>query len=634
MFRSLRRLSLAAVCSLALLTGLEGGLPSASAADSVVLAGHGYGHGRGLSQWGALGYAVDHGWNWAQILDHYYGGTATGTAGNPEMTVRLTALDGASSVTVTSSRDFWVGDAAGAYRISGGDAATLTRAGAGWTLTARRGGCSGAVAGGAVPLPAVPEAAPAADPGADARAPLTTCQNGRGYRGKLRFVVDAGATRVVDVLDTESYLRGVVPRESPAGWADQGGGRGIEALRAQAVAARSYALSESRASYAKTCDTTSCQVYGGAALNGAWVEDGRTDRAIADTAGVVRRNGSGAVVRTEFSSSSGGWTAGGQFTAVADLGDTRSPYHDWQVTVTAAQVQAAWPAIGSFVDLRVTGRNGLGADGGRVTSVQVVGTAGTVTASGNDVRSRLGLRSDWFSPVGTSVLWSELREAASGGAPDHQVRTGSSTGTALGCDVSGSGRDRLAVYDAGIWTLRASLSDGPADKTFAFGAAGWLPVCGDWNGDGIDGIGVWDPSTGRWYLRDSAGPGAPDLVVQYGWSGALPVVGDWDGNGTDTIGVWDKQQGTWLLRRTNAAGAADVQVQFGFSGAVPVPADWNGDGLTDIGVVAGGTWCLRDSLTPGAARTFSYGAPTDRPVTGDWDGTGGSGIGVSRPGRL
>ena len=79
---------------------------SASAAPSdviaVVVEGTGFGHGRGMSQWGAYGWAVDHGRNWVQILDHYYGGTVNGSIGNAQIRVRLTALDGAGTVGLVS----------------------------------------------------------------------------------------------------------------------------------------------------------------------------------------------------------------------------------------------------------------------------------------------------------------------------------------------------------------------------------------------------------------------------------------------------------------------------------------------------------------------------------------------------
>ena len=92
------------------------------------------------------------------------------------------------------------------------------------------------------------------------------------YRGTVEFWDTHVGTRTVNSVLVEQYVRGVIPREVPASWGDAP--NGMEALKAQAVAARSYGLSQDRAywvegpsgptRYATTCDTTSCQVYGGA----------------------------------------------------------------------------------------------------------------------------------------------------------------------------------------------------------------------------------------------------------------------------------------------------------------------------------------------------------------------------------
>ena len=134
---------------------------------------------------------------------------------------------------------------------------------------------------------------------------LQTCfpEGIRWLRGSLLAVDDGGTPRTVNKAALESYLRGVVPRESPASWGDLGGGNGMNALRAQTVAARSYAVAESllnggkgRFSVAQTCNSTLCQVYGGVALQQGptftQLEDPRTDRAVADTLGQVRVAGS------------------------------------------------------------------------------------------------------------------------------------------------------------------------------------------------------------------------------------------------------------------------------------------------------------------------------------------------------
>ena len=426
---------------------------------------------------------------------------------------------------------------------------------------------------------------------------LTVCDTGRGYRGGLSTQVSGSSTYLVNSLLTEDYLRGVVPRESPASWADLGNGAGINALAAQAVAARSYALSENRYSYAKTCDTPSCQVYGGATLNGAWIEDPRSDRAVSGTAGVVRMK-NGAVVRTEFSSSTGGWTAGGAFTAVEDTGDTRSPFHDWSVVVSTADIAANWPTIGDFVRMRVTARNGLGADGGRVTGVDVIGTKATVSTTGNDVRVKLDLRSDWFTPVAPTELVSQLRNAASAGGADTTVWFGGPDGQSLGCDFLAAGSDQLAVYDKGTWYLRATLSGGPADRSFSYGMPGWTPVCGDWDGDGRDGIGVYDGNA-TWYLRNnvSAGPAGRGRSATAGR--AAPRRRRLGRQRQDTIGVWDRVHRQRLVRQTQHRGLAGRSSSSTASPVPPVAGDWNGDGTTDVGVFAQGRWYLRSSFSPG-----------------------------------
>ncbi len=173
---------------------------------------------------------------------------------------------------------------------------------------------------------------------------LGVCQPGgsvRHYRGAMVAAYASGSTspqRTVNDASIEAYLRGVVPRESPASWGDAAGGAGINALRAQAVAARSYGLAQSRYSYAKSCDTTSCQVYGGSATRPfatgvpTVIEDARTNRAIDDTALSIRvRPGSTAPVSTEFSSSNGDKTAGGAFPSVDDDGDKidANPWSRW-----------------------------------------------------------------------------------------------------------------------------------------------------------------------------------------------------------------------------------------------------------------------------------------------------------------
>ncbi|MBI4935251.1 MAG: hypothetical protein HY828_15325 [Actinobacteria bacterium] len=398
---------------------------------SVTIDGHGYGHGVGLSQWGAYGYAVDHGWSAAQILDHYYGGTVASTVPvGTTIGVRLQRLDDQQTAVVSPAGQLVVdGVAGGPFRsvvarelVNGTyrvwvrtDAQVCPSAAAdpsatGWgyfgdfpTQVEIRSLVDTSVTTDFGDLPAVCE------PGGTVRS----------YRGSIRAVNGtAGENRTVNVVPIEQYLRAVIAKEMSPSWASAGGGAGAQALQAQAVAARSYALAYRWYSYADICDST-CQAYMGAAARSSvaagfvQVEYPSTDAAVAATAGVVRRVGTtaGPIAITMFSASNGGFTAPGSgglmpFPAVVDEGDdtVANPNHNWTVTLTGSAISAAYPAIGSFTALTVVSRNGFGEWGGRVLSVQVAGSATAVTVSGADFRSKLGLKDTWFNVRGAAPV--------------------------------------------------------------------------------------------------------------------------------------------------------------------------------------------------------------------------------------
>ena len=131
---------------------------------------------------------------------------------------------------------------------------------------------------------------------------------------------------------------------------------------------------------------------------------------MAATAGVVRRIGSaaGPIALTMFSSSSGGWTASSTlpFPAVQDLGDATAgnPYNTWRASIAASVITKAWPAIGEFTGITVTSRSGEGDWGGRVLTMTVDGTAGSVAVTGDAFRRAVGLRSNWFAAAGTQTV--------------------------------------------------------------------------------------------------------------------------------------------------------------------------------------------------------------------------------------
>jgi len=179
------------------------------------------------------------------------------------------------------------------------------------------------------------------------------------YRGALEFRDTSSGNRVVNDVLVENYLRGVVPQEVSASWGDRGDGAGMHALRAQAVAARSYGVQQGRYGYAGTCDTSSCQVYGGAATRATAtasvtaLERPQTDTAISETAGKVRRwqavntrnMPADQIVSTEFSASNGPQTAGGYFPSVPDLGDAvaLNPNHRWTRIISRDEVLSRYP---------------------------------------------------------------------------------------------------------------------------------------------------------------------------------------------------------------------------------------------------------------------------------------------------
>jgi hypothetical protein len=200
-------------------------------------------------------------------------------------------------------------------------------------------------------------------------------------------------------------------------------------------------------------------------------------------------------------------------------------------------------------------------------------------------------------------------------------------------------RSTPATFDplTGTWYLHNSNSGGASDVApFPYGAPGWLPVVGDWNGDGTATIGVVNPTTATWYLRNSNSGGAPDAgAFAYGLPGWLPVVGDWTHSGHSGIGMFDPSTATWYLRKDPSGGAPDFVFRYGAAGWLPVVGDWDGNGTTTIGVVdpTTMTWYLRNDNSGGApdAGAFAYGGVGWKPLTGDFGGTGQTGIAVVDP---
>jgi SpoIID/LytB domain protein len=350
-----------------------GAAPATRAATPLfVVSGHGWGHGVGLSQYGAYGYAK-RGVGYRAILTHYYVGTTIGAA--PLRRVRVLLAQGRPKLTISSTADFKVTDGTG---VAHGVVAGKT------TLDSKlRLQVDGAAKAKALPGPLT------FAPGA---APL---QLARVYRGQIQVSVTGAKLQAVNVVGLEPYLNGVVPSEMPHSWLP-------EALKAQAVAARSYALSHLQSGSFDLFSDTRSQVYRGVAA-----EQPETNAAVQATAGQVVLY-AGRVAKTFFFSTSGGrtmsaadaWgTAIPYLLSVPDPYDSISPYHDWgPFAFSAAKLGKALRAPGRLLDVQTVTNSSS-----RVASVTAIGARGESSTTGPAVRRVLGLRSTWFS-VGVLTL--------------------------------------------------------------------------------------------------------------------------------------------------------------------------------------------------------------------------------------
>lgn len=356
--------------------------------STITLTGHGYGHGNGMSQYGAEG-AAQAGLTWRQIIEFYYPGTSWGEqrgaievliTGDTTSDVVVVARPGLKVTRLQPKKSFSLpANGAKAWRMNG-------RAGGRTQVQFRKAG------GWRTWKTLVGDAQFSSSEG---QVTLVTPSGRATYRGRLRSAsVKPGqaARDTVNVVSLESYLRGVVPLEIPALWSP-------DAVRAQAVAARTYAAAERahpRASHYQLCDTTQCQVYGGVDA-----EHPAATQAVVDTAGQgLVYNGEPAF--TQFSSSNGGFSSAGSTPYLVAKEDPYdgwegNPNHNWSVALDDAKLEKHYPAIGDLTAIEVSQRDGNGEWGGRVLALSLVGSVGRADISGDTLRTVLGLRSTWFT---------------------------------------------------------------------------------------------------------------------------------------------------------------------------------------------------------------------------------------------
>jgi stage II sporulation protein D len=356
----------------------------ADAASRLTIRGAGFGHGVGMSQYGAYGFA-QHGDSYDAILGHYYTGTALG-ATDPAHPVRVLLQS-------TSTARFSGASRAGTRQLSPAKTYGARARGGQVELLSARGK---RIAAFSAPLQVA---------ASDGGALLLGGRAGNGrtngsYRGTLELRPGVlGGLDVINAVALEDYVRGVVAWESPASWPP-------EALKAQAVAARTYAITTKRSGVFDQYPDTRSQMYGGVAA-----ETASTDAAVAATRGqVVTYDGTPVV--TYFFSTSGGRTENVENTSlgttpqpwlksVDDPYDSVSPRHTWKpIKLTLPQARARLGGLvkGSFRGIKVVRRG----KSPRIVAADVIGSRGRTRVNGATLRARLGLYDTWayFTTIG------------------------------------------------------------------------------------------------------------------------------------------------------------------------------------------------------------------------------------------
>jgi stage II sporulation protein D len=376
--------------------------PRVSVYGTTTFTGHGFGHGRGMSQYGAQGRAIK-GWHASSILSFYYPGT---TLANATGDIRIWLKGDIDSDTIVLPRaGLSIADSSSGnvYRLPttvGATAWRLTGSGtsSGFKLSYSNNGWHTYFPGGHA-LAGYGEFR--------STSYLLTVRMPAGNK-TYRGAIQRRNGHTINRTGFDSYIKGVVPVEMPATWR-------LEALKSQAIAARTFAAYEKQGSSGPSDtynvdDTTNSQVYGGLG-----VETTKTNQAVAATAGKILINPDapedGGPAYTQFSSSNGGWTVAGAtkpyLVAKQDTYEqyAHNPYANWTYAPSQSTLQTKLQAlaiahgtdIGTLKFLQVVDRDGHGEWGGRVLDIRLIGTGGkSIVVGGSDLRFAIGLRSTWF----------------------------------------------------------------------------------------------------------------------------------------------------------------------------------------------------------------------------------------------
>jgi SpoIID/LytB domain protein len=580
------------------------------AGTSFSISGRGFGHGLGMSQYGAYGAALS-GLTRDQTLAFYYPNTTLSTAiGNPTVRVKLTAL-GSTSTQLVTTPNLLVSDGtkSGALNTKNSDGTLRTRwrvvaDGTGLTLQWLQAGAWRSTSSWKAVT------APLSFSDAVLGKVRVVMPDGtqRDYRRTIRSVRSGSGVMTLSVLSMNYYLQGVVPSEMSASWP-------ATALQVQAVSARTFAAYEAAhqpaGSAFDVCDSTSCQVYRGLAgytASGTLVphEYSTSTAAVTATSGLGVFYG-GAPALTQFGSSNGGQTVASSLAyqvSKADPYDNVPPgsTSQWTTSLSISKIEGAYPTTGTLKALRIDKRDGLNAWGGRISSVTVIGSAGSKTVTGTSFQSAMGLRSTWWT-----VTSAPAKSAAS-----------------FPRDLDGNGLVDLLAVDTG-GTLRLLSGGGVGAFTAKSMGSGWgsralIADVGAWDGDNRHDVVEREAGTLYYHPGNGAGGLYARVAISSGWDtiNLLAGAGDMDRDGyTDFLAR--TTGGQLKVYRGNGKGGVLSTIYIGSGwnsySLVLSPGDLTGDGRLDVLAVRTSDDAML--LFPGTG-TGTVGTPA--PVSGAWAG--------------
>ncbi|MBP2415690.1 SpoIID/LytB domain-containing protein [Microlunatus capsulatus] len=594
--------------ALSLLTSLALLAPPTASADSAVapregsftIRGAGFGHGHGMSQYGAYG-AAKKGLTWKQILAFYYPGTTLTTMPTGTTIKVLLTADSDGDLRVQPAAGLRVSDGEGGrYTVPTGATHTswrISRKGDGYQLASRDAAGtwktrSTGLGGGTWSFSSTAKVLTLVRPGGSTRP----------YRGSLGLVRSGSGGKTVNTVLLEDYVRAVVPVEMPTSWA-------ADAVRSQAVAARSYAVRTrdftDRPGY-DICDTDTCQVYGGERA-----ETSGGDAAVKATAGRVVSHG-GRVALTQFASSNGGALAASNLpylVAKADPYDGVITSQAWSRTLTAAAIGRSWPSVGTVKKLQVTRRDGSGPWGGRVEKITVTGSKSSVTVGGETFQYRFGMRSSLFTVAGAST-----GGTATPTPPPATVRPGPAYASYPRSYSAASRADLLLVSGSTLrrYPVTKGVLGAPVTLGTGFGAASHVLNAGDWNGDGYQDV-ITRASDGTLRLHRGTATGRLAAGVVMGFGGgirALAAVGDVTGDGKPDLVSISPAGNLWLHAGNGRTGRASLtKLAGGWSDQESLrgPGDLTGDGRPDLLTTRGDRLQLHRGTASGFAEPVTVG---------------------------